>query len=85
MLMNLWQAIRKPVFLVIQFMIGGQFHKIQFRKHLFHLRTDILIQPVIIINMQKAATGQILSQIRSFLIIKYHISMAGHVNKREVK
>ena len=61
MLMNLGQSIFKKVLLIKYRMIMWQLHKFIVWKYLFDFITNILVHSVIIINMQKSATSQVVS------------------------
>jgi hypothetical protein len=84
-LVDLGQAILEVILLVINGMIKGKFHEIEFRKHFFHLGPDIRIQAVIIVDVKKSACQQIIPEVLGFLFVEENIPVTGHVDKRIVE
>src|SRR5690606_2463120 len=85
MLMNFRQTFRKLKFLIIQFVRWWQLYEIQFRKNLFHLWADKLVQTIVIVYVQKPAAKQVFPQVFCLLCRENNITMTCQINKRIVE
>lgn len=85
MFMDFRQTSGEGIFLLVDGMREGQFHKIELGKYTLHLRTDELIHTIVVVNMKEPAANKIVSQVLCLLRGKHHVAVAGHVNEWVIK
>ena len=61
----------------------GKLGEIEFGENLFHFSSDIGIDSIVIVDMEKSPGDQVVSQVLGFGIGEHDITMAGHVDERE--
>src|SRR5699024_1481021 len=83
--MNFRKSVAERIFLMINWVIKREFHKIQFREYLFHRYPHIRIHSIIVIDVQESSRFEVHSEIFSFLIIKHNISVPGHMYERKIE
>ena len=82
---NLWQSVRKRELLTVHRMRKRQLLQIEFREYPLHLRSNELIHSIIIINLQKTASNQVIPEIFGLLRRENDVSVAGHMNERVIE
>ena len=84
-LMDFGQAVGEMVFLVVDGVGEGQFDKVELGEHLFHLRDDEVFEAVVVVDVEEAASDEVVAEVLRFLGVEDHVAVAGHVEEGVVE
>ena len=84
-LVDFGQAVGEMVFLVVDGVGERQFNEVEFGEHLFHLRDDEVFEAVVVVDMEKPASDEVVAEVLRLLGVEDHVAVAGHVEERVVE
>ena len=77
---DFWQAIREGIRLRENLMRIRQLHEIQFGKHLFHLRLNVLAYAVVVVNVEETTSKHVVSEVLCLSCIENNIAVTRHID-----
>ena len=84
-LVDFGQSVGEVVFLMIDGVAEGELDPFELREDTLHLRHDKVLQAVIVVDVEKSATDEVVAEVLRLAVGEDHVAVTGHVEEGVVE